>query len=95
MAKKRKTRKQKMLADLRHQTRTPSSPLTTSIHTVSIPKEAALSESDKSPIQTALPAKTITTDHYSYLVKDLKKTLILTSGIVVIQFIFAYLTKSI
>lgn len=83
MAKKKKTRKQKRLADMRHKEYT-AQPLE--------PIQSERNESQKiypssQPIQ---PKKEIITTHYSYLYSDLAKTLILTISVIVVELVLRY-----
>jgi hypothetical protein len=86
MAKKRKTREQKILAEQRHNfshTFTSQVPLTVKIPTQISPSIIA----QRAPKTTALNA-------YPYLAKDLSKTALLTVGIFVFQIVLFTLLKN-
>jgi hypothetical protein len=86
MAKKRKTREQKILADLRHNfnhTFTSQAPLAGKIQ-AQIP----------SLIMETRTPKTAVLNAYPYLAKDLTKTAILTVGIFVFQIILFALLRN-
>jgi hypothetical protein len=86
MAKKRKTREQKILADLRHNFR----------HTFI--SQAPLAGKNQTQIAPSMLAqrvqKTVALNAYPYLIKDLTKTAILTLGIFVFQIILFTLLKN-
>ena len=84
MAKRKKTRKQKKIADMRHETRieiaqTPSASLSIDIANGSI----------ISPVKQIV-RETISTSQYSYLYQDLRKTIFLTFLIIIAELIFRY-----
>ena len=86
MAKKKKTREQKILADSRHNfshTFTSQAPFTGKI-------QAQIT----SPILTQRTQNTVVLNQYPYLVKDLTKTAILTAGIFVFQIILWTLLRN-
>ncbi|HUD04948.1 MAG TPA: hypothetical protein VMR59_03105 [Patescibacteria group bacterium] len=86
MAKKRKTREQKILADLRHNfshTFASQAPLSVKIQAPIVPS-VAMSQMQR----------TTTLNAYPYLAKDLTKTAILTLGIFVFQIILFLLLKN-
>jgi len=86
MAKKRKTREQKILADLRHNFKhnfISQAPLTEKIQPQIVPS-----------IIAPIAGKTVALSAYPYLVKDLTKTAILTLGIFVFQIILFTLLKN-
>jgi len=86
MAKKRKTREQKILADERHNfshTFTSQAPLTLKIPTQITPS-----------VLMQKPQKTTALNAYPYLVKDLTKTVILTAGIFIFQLVLFTLLKN-
>ncbi|MGA2967962.1 MAG: hypothetical protein ABSD69_02230 [Candidatus Levyibacteriota bacterium] len=86
MAKKRKTREQKILADLRHNfkhTFTSQTPPAVRIQTQIVPSLA----NQTTPKVTAL-------NQYPYLIKDLTKTALLTAGIFIFQLILFTLLKN-
>ena len=76
MAKRKKTRQQKMIADKRRET------LTTSLYSFS-------SESPKQQAkQLSIPVKqtaVVTSSSYQYLAKDLRKTVLFTGIVVVLE----------
>ena len=86
MAKKRKTREQKILADLRHNFR----------HTFI--SQAPLAEKIQAQITPSIitqrAQKTVALNAYPYLVKDLTKTAILTLSIFVFQIILFTLLRN-
>jgi hypothetical protein len=88
MPKKKKTRKQKALADVRRQT------VTVSPHTATTEvKQTVREEHQPAPTpevprpQKSFPHHAIATTDYHYLSHDLRKTLILTAAILGIQII--------
>jgi len=86
MAKKRKTREQKILADLRHNfnhTFVSQAPLAGKIQAQITP-----------PTIEQRTQKTVALNQYPYLVKDLTKTAILTLAIFVFQIILFTLLKN-
>ena len=93
MAKKKKTRKQKQLADVRRQTET----ITTHTATVETQQPTreehttastpSVSRHQKLPVHHV-----IATADYRYLRKDLLKTVILTAAILIIQFALKQVT---
>jgi hypothetical protein len=86
MAKKRKTREQKILAETRHNfshTFTGQVPFTAKIQTQINPS-----------ILTQTTPKTAALNAYPYLIKDLSKTAILTAGIFIFQIILWALLKN-
>jgi len=86
MAKKRKTREQKILADLRHNFR----------HTFisQAPLAGKIQAQIPPSIITQRTEKTVALNSYPYLIKDLTKTAILTLGIFVSQIILFTLLKN-
>ncbi len=72
MPKKKKTRKQKILADMRHKTVKMQSP-----HAV-----AKLFEEPKVEHKIHSPIRAIATSNYQYLYSDLFKTIVLTLSII-------------
>jgi hypothetical protein len=86
MAKKRKTREQKILAQQRHNfshTFTSQVPLTVKIQTQITPS-----------VLTQKPQKTVALNAYPYLTKDLTKTALLTLGIFIFQIILFTLLRN-
>ena len=93
MPKKKKTRKQKQLADVRRQTETP----VTHTATISVPKPVreeheTAPEPQLSPPQKSVASRSITTTDYHYLSYDLRKTLILTGVILVAEIVIKQVT---
>jgi hypothetical protein len=93
MAKKKKTRKQKALADVRRQTET-FTPHTATVTAHQPLREEQLttatphvSRPQKLPVQHA-----IATADYRYLRKDLRRTVILTVAILIIEFALKHAT---
>jgi hypothetical protein len=87
MAKKRKTKEQKKLADLRHN-------FTHSLVKNSI-SEAKISLVSKTKAKTLSETpNTKTENEYPYLIKDLSKTTMLTAGILTVQFVLFFLLKN-
>jgi hypothetical protein len=84
MAKKRKTKEQKRLADLRHNFK---HAYTLDNSSVTQPK---LHVSKKSEVITT----SISTNAYPYLKKDLSKTALLTLGILIFQLVLLAILKS-
>lgn len=87
MAKKRKTREQKKLADLRHN-------FTHALvkNTIS---EAKIRTLPKEKSQASEKLTTITTlNEYPYLMKDLSKTAMLTAAMLSLQFLLFFLLKN-
>jgi hypothetical protein len=90
MAKKKKTRQQKIIADLRRQIPT-SQNLTVSYE----PKrEAEKIQITQLPKVSTFKNPGITTINPTYLIKDLQKTTILSLAIVAGQFILLFLLKN-
>jgi hypothetical protein len=86
MAKKKKTREQKILADSRHNfshTFASQAPFTGKI-------QAQIA----SPMVMQRAPKTLALNQYPYLIKDLSKTAILTLGIFIFQVILFVLLKN-
>lgn len=87
MAKKRKTREQKKLADLRH-----NFTHTLVKNTIS---EAKIRTSPKEKPQTSEKLASVTTlNEYPYLMKDLSKTTMLTAAMLSLQFLLFFLLKN-
>lgn len=92
MPKKKKTRKQKALADVRRKTDSnvtttaifESKPQTREEHVPSSPQVS-------NPIRHT-PSRTIVTADYRYLSGDLRKTLFVTAFIIVIELVLKYAT---
>ena len=93
MAKKKKTRKQKQLADVRRQTET-FMPHTATVeaHQPVREEHPAASAPHISRPQKFSTAHVIATADYRYLRKDLLKTVILTAAILIIQFALKHVT---
>lgn len=86
MAKKRKTRKQKLSADIRRETTLESTPM----HTYAPTFVATAPESQIVP-RTVTHA--ISTINYEYLKVDLRKTLVVTGAIILLQLVLFLVTK--
>ena len=87
MAKQRKTREQKKLADLRHQF----------IHTLAsqTPPAVKIKLQPKDIINpSSKPNQQLSVNKYPYLIKDLSKTGVLTLGILAFQIILFALLKN-
>jgi len=87
MAKKRKTREQKKLADLHHKFIHALASQTPPAVKIQIQSKDLISPSNK-------PNQRISTNKYPYLIKDLSKTGILTLGILAFQIILLTLLKN-
>jgi hypothetical protein len=87
MAKKRKTREQKKLADLRHNFTHTLVKNTISEANVKLPNKT-----DK-PSETKIILKTASNE-YPYLMKDLSKTAMLTAAMLTLQFLLFFLIKN-
>lgn len=87
MAKKRKTREEKKLADLRHSFTHDLVSKAISGTKITLPTKEIISplEKTKSPSPTNL---------YPYLIKDLSKTGLLTTAILTIQIVLFFLLKN-
>ena len=85
MAKKRKTRKQKQLADQRHT-------FTHSTSYAPAPSLNAATQTFKTPLASETPQ--ISVAAYPYLKKDLSKTAILTLGILMLQILLFMALKN-
>lgn len=87
MSKRKKTRQQKIITDLRRKlildTRYPQSPLV-----FAKPKEI------KNNYQDALPTSTALLQNYPYIKRDLLKTAFLTGSIVVLELLLSFLLKT-
>jgi len=87
MAKKRKTKEQKKLADLHHKfTHTLTSQIPPAVKIQIQPKDII--------IPSAKPNQQVSTIKYPFLIKDLSKTGILTLGILAFQIILFTLLKN-
>jgi hypothetical protein len=87
MAKKRKTREQKKLANLHHKF----------VHTLTsqTPPAVKIQIQPKDVVSPSIrPNQQISTNKYPYLIKDLSKTGILTVGILAFQIILFTLLKN-
>lgn len=98
MAKQKKTRKQKVLSDLRHKAITQKrdiSPSQEAPQEEQNPRSTMFTYSLQSAkISPILAAKSPPTTEYHYIARDLKKTAILTTAIVVSQLaLFWFLNK--
>ncbi len=91
MAKKKKTRQQKIIADLRRQIYASQDHVV-----VSVKKETPENQVPSSIIKTNIPIRKpeIFTNTYPYLVKDLRKTAILSAAIILGQFILLFILKN-
>mgnify|MGYP006871789676 CR=1 FL=1 len=92
---KRKTRQQKIIADLRRQinaSQTKSVPIEKKVekHKQTLSPSLNLSTLNLNPTKQAISTFTNT----SYLIKDLRKTVILTTSIIVIQIILLVILKN-
>jgi len=87
MAKKRKTRQQKILADLRHNFRHTLVNQVPSSEKIQPQPASGISLSYKPNLQTSI-------NTYPYLVKDLSKTGVLTLAILIFQIILFALLKN-
>lgn len=91
MAKKRKTRKDKIHADLRH-----SAQINTVINSVSLSPQKQVAQPTKEEIITpSLKNYTVSPAgiNYTYVKRDLSKTTIVTAAIVITEFFLLLLTK--
>ena len=91
MAKKKKTRQQKIIADLRRQV------YASQDHPVSpVIKEEKTENHIPVILKSNIPVKKaeIFTNTYPYLVKDLRKTAILSTAIVLGQFLLLFILKN-
>jgi len=84
MAKKRKTREQKKLADLRH----------TFTHVPSLVTTPSLNLKQINSIKIEAKTAVLTQNSYPYLKKDLSKTVLLTLGILIFQAILFAILKN-
>jgi hypothetical protein len=92
MAKNKKTRKQKQLADVRRQTAT-FTPHTATVETYQPTREEHTAATPHISRPQKLSAHhAIATADYRYLRKDLLKTVILTAAILIIQFALKHVT---
>lgn len=88
MAKERKTRKQKQTADARRQM---------NVHThatISLEQFSTVLPSEHATTPVKPAAVNIVTASYNYLSVDLRKTLILTGSIIIVEFLLRFLAKS-
>jgi len=87
MAKHRRTREEKKIADQRHLLYH----LETSTAPVNSPSEKSTSEYK---LETSIPRTNIATSSYAYVTKDLRKTAVVTAAIIVAQiFLFIVLNR--
>ena len=93
MAKKKKTRKQKQLADVRRQTETVT-PYTATVeaHQPTREEHSTAPTPHVARMQKTPAHHAIATADYRYLRKDLLKTVILTAAILIIQFALKHAT---
>jgi hypothetical protein len=93
MPKKKKTRKQKQLADVRRQTET-ITPHTATVenHQPVREEHVIASTPHASRPQRHLAHQSIATADYTYIRKDLLKTVILTGTIIVLELILKHVT---
>ena len=92
---KRKTRQQKIIADLRRQinaSQTKSAPLEKKVEKREEPLYPSLSLPTLNLSEKKQPISTFT--NTSYLIKDLRKTAILTTSIVAVQLILLLILKN-
>lgn len=93
MPKKVKTKKQKMLADLRLQNTSQISEKT-DFTTYSLPKLKNIDKKSTVLLQTQkTPPKNVSTEGFAYLQRDLRKTILLTLSIVFAQILIKYYFK--
>ncbi len=90
MAKKKKTRQQKIIADLRRQLNASTNHVTFSVSNEEKKETPVIQTTFKAPIKR----QEIFTNTYPYLVKDLRKTAILSAVIIVLQFLLLFILKA-
>ena len=97
MPKKKKTRKQKIIADVRHKQYV-DQPITAKIDSLTQIKSENMPIETKPNYKQQTPYapqqnlnQAITTSHYTYLYSDLLKTLILTFSIIIAELLIRYL----
>jgi len=79
----RKTRKQKITADLHRQ-----------LYTLKSQKVLSFESKETPRIEKTVSIPRINTQVYNYLIKDISKTAVVTAAIVIGQFIFFFLLKN-
>lgn len=93
MPKKLKTKKQKIRSDLRHKNYLPESEKA-EFTTYSLPTFKEIEHKPTPAEQTFLTsAKQVSTVGYSYLSRDLRKTILLTLSIVMVEILIKYYLK--
>ncbi|MBI4084437.1 MAG: hypothetical protein HY431_00885 [Candidatus Levybacteria bacterium] len=98
MSRKRKTRRQKMLSDLRHHVSLSSDPTPSQETEVEAPVAASSRFQytfSAAKTRSAKPqAQTVALQTYDYVSKDLFKTALVTGSIVIVELVLAYGLKS-
>lgn len=89
MAKKRKTRSQKLASDSRHQNLSQSLSPTQEISLVDIGIKTKTSPS----VSTASPVHHSIEKEYGYVLHDLKKTSLITSAIILVELVLFFVVK--
>ncbi len=93
MPKKVKTKKQKLLSDLRHKNISPTLEQT-DFTTYSLPAPKKADSKYTHPEKAyAAPSRGVSTAGFSYLLPDLRKTILLTISIVVAEILIKYFLK--
>lgn len=82
MAKRKKTREQKILAEIKRREEL----VNDNTYSYSESSKSSAVPLKSVPTPTA-PLLQVSTDHYAYLISDLRKTLIVTAGVILIQII--------
>jgi hypothetical protein len=89
MAKKRKTRSQKLASDTRHQNLSQSHPplQEISLNDIGIKPEQKISLAASQPIAHSIDKE------YSYVSHDLRKTTLITSAIILVELVLFFVVK--
>lgn len=91
MPKKKKTREQKILAEIRRKQQLLSEERYS--YSVKETKQKLKPSSELQTAQISTPVIQAADHHYAYLIRDLKKTISISACIIIIQFILHYFLK--
>lgn len=91
MAKKKKTKEQKIIAEIRRRQQLSAQ----KVYTLAADKSILSNEKQVAERINKTPTQftTATINHYNYLVHDLKKTIFLTAGIIILQLFLYFIVK--
>jgi len=89
MAKKRKTRSQKLTSDTRHQNTSPSFPSSQSISL----QDLGIQTQKISPSLPVQPSTLSMNSEYTYVRHDLQKTTLITGAIILVELVLFFVVK--